>query len=218
MMNFRKLVVSAGFAAALAVPTSSWALVFNGNFFFTGSAFSEPGLRVKSTATGAGNANPFSFAIEDGQMKKFKIAKLWTDETWVNADDKVPQDIALNVNITSPFADSGRVEGTTKGKSIAFGLLQWGKLKWDDPLTFKDDEFGTLTVALSGGKFNKGLFGLCPGECKGLNVHAKVSYHGQPAPVPLPASLVLLLSAVGAIGLFGRRAGNNPSLQSDPVA
>ena len=200
----RNYAIAASFAAVIALPTSSWALGFTGNFFFSGSAFSEPGLRIQSTATGASNKTPFSFDIEDGEMKKKKIATIWTDETWVNADDKVPQDIALNVELTSPFSDTGKIEGTTRGRSIVFGLFQWGKLKWDDPLTFKNDEFGTLNVALSGGKFNKGLLGLCPGQCKGLDVHAKISYEAPPAPVPLPASLVLLLSAIGALGWFGR--------------
>ena len=207
----KRYLVAASFAAFFAVPASSWALNFTGNLYFSGSAFSEPGLRVQSTATGMSNKKAFSFDIEDGEMKKKKIGTIWTDETWVNGDDKVPQDIALNVAITSPFSDTGKVEGTTKGKSILFGLLQWGKLTWEDPLTFQNDDFGTLTVALLGGKFNKGLFGLCPGQCSGLDVHAKVSYEAPPAPVPLPASLLLLLSAIGALGWFGRGGATSES-------
>lgn len=215
----RRAFAAFGLVVALAVPASSWALTFTGSYFFSGSAFSEPGLKVKSTATGPANAKSFALGLESGESKKGKIATIWTDETWVNSDDKVPQDIALNVQLTSPFSDSGQVAGNTAGKSILFGLLQYGKLSFDnEPLTFTDDRFGTLTVALYGGKFNMGLLGLCGVKCNGLDVHAKVTYDAPPAPVPLPASLVLLMSAVGAVGLFGRRVASQTDAGSTSLA
>jgi hypothetical protein len=193
----RHLIAAA--VLAVALPGAASALTFNGSWNISGSALSDPGLVVKTTP-GSGT---FGFDLDDGESTRFRLFKLWTEETDVGRDDRAADDIFANFTINGT---SGSLAGTIKGHD-AF-LFQWGSLDWANPLEL-DVGRGVLSIALNGIEhFNKGWFGLDPSATK-PKVYAEFSYREtSPAPVPLPAGLGLIAAGIGALGFFGfRRKG-----------
>ncbi len=185
-------------AAALAclLPGAASALTFTGNYTVTGSALTDPGLVVEV----APNPGTFSFDLDSGQSTTFNIFDIWTSETAVNSDDRVPQSLAVNFNLLSPTGT-----GILGGESVASGLiLQYGSVDWSSPLQIALSDGGTLSIALSDATFNWGLFGLTPGQRNGADVFATFTYT-SPSAVPLPAGLGLLIAGMGALGAAGYR-------------
>lgn len=150
---------------------------------------------------------PESFDLELNQSATFALFDIWTPETSVNKDDLTPQDITVAMYFSAPPPPfSGEVTGDTSGNRLFCGLLQYGAVEWDGPVTyyFGPHGDGELLVTLSDETFNWGLFGLWPGECLGGTVEATFTLV-KTASVP-DASLFLLLGpALLALGSFGRK-------------
>ena len=184
-------------------PAAALASTFSGNFNVSGDAFSDPGLVVQVDPS-AGN---FSLDLAVGQTKSIHLFDIWTNETFVNGDDRVPQSIDVAFNLVSP-AGAGVLEGSTVGQGI-FVFLQHGVVEWDNPLNiaFGPNDSGLLSVVLNDAIFNWRFFGgLNPGQKYGASIYADFTY--EVAPVPLPAALPLLAGALGFLGLLGwRRRG-----------
>jgi hypothetical protein len=186
------LVMTAAGVAGAATFTGTWSVHAN---------TADPGLVVK-TNPGSGS---FSHNLNVGDSVTFKLFRLWTDETWVNADDKVAKPIKVAFDFTSPFSFGGEVAGTTVGTSSIFGIIQRGKVDWSGPvsLAFGPEDSGRLTLSLFDASFNKGVFGLTPGYKKGADIYARLTY--DVAPIPVPAALPLLLGGLGLLGFAARR-------------
>lgn len=191
----KKLVVAIGFL--VFAPSVAFAATFTGNYGVSGDAFSDPGLVVEVDPVGGS----FSVDLSVGETKIVHLFDIWTNETWVNGDDRAPQSIDVAFNLLAP-AGAGVLEGETKGSGFFF---QRGAVNWDDPLeiAFGPDGSGILSVVLNDATFNWGLFGLTPGEKYGAGIYAALTY--EVAPVPLPAALPLLAGALGFLGLVGWR-------------
>lgn len=200
-MKMSKYLASAAVAAALCLPGVASALTFSGDWAVTGLQSSDPGLVVKTS----GSAGSFSTAdLAVGESYTFNLFRIWTDESSVNKhEDTVASPIEVTFSFAEPLA-SGPVSGTTRG--VNHVLKQWGALDWNSPitLTFGEADTGRLSLALSDVIFNKGLFGLNDGYKHGANVTATLTYDA--APIPLPATLPLLLGGLALVGAARRRA------------
>lgn len=186
-------------ATALAVwaPAAAWSAVsFTGSFGITGNALSDPGLVVETNRAGGG----LNFTLDVGNTFSMPLFDIWTNETSVNADDTVPENLRVSFNFSTVGA--GAVDGTTVGVRALRGLIQYGQVVWNNPviLTFGETR---LSVSLTDAVFNTGLAGLDNGSGSGATVLANFTLLSAPAPspVPLPASALLLLGGLGAGGL-----------------
>ena len=114
-----------------------------------------------------------NFTLDDGQMFSFDFFKIWTDETFVNADDTVPQSISATLNFVAPPTNPA-VGGNTVGISTLYGIIQYGQVTWNGPALITIPGDREFSVTLSDEKFNKGFFGLNEGEAYGAIVKAKI--------------------------------------------
>lgn len=190
-------------AAALSVSAGIVdAATFKGDYSVSYNE-DDPGLVVQVQPDN-GNFGPFDLDV--GEWHIFHIFDIWTDETWVNKDDRHKQDISVNFNFHTPVA-AGQLDGTTKGKTF-FGF-QWGQMNWDNPLTLSFGPGGTgqMKIYIFGehhNKFNKGFFGLHEGEHYGSKVYAKIKYTIEP--IPLPTTGLMLFAGVLGLAAARRRS------------
>lgn len=194
-----KSLASAALAAMLTLPGAAHALSFSGDWNITTINDSDPGLVVRTSASG-GSFSTGDMAVGDSYT--FNLFKIWTDETDVGKDDRASSPIKVGFSFTDP-ATAGTVGGSTAGVNAL--VAQWGTLGWDGPVTlaFGKGDTGRLTLALSDAIFNKGLFGLNEGYKHGAKITATLTYDA--APVPLPATLPLLLGGIALVGAAARR-------------
>jgi hypothetical protein len=137
------------------------------------SANSDDGLIINTSL--ALPQTPYSFSLNDGESKTFSFFNIWTTETYVNADDKVPRDISATLFFSDPLTNA-TVEGLTFGGSIWWGLAQWGQVVWENPApTFTAPDGRVFMVDLTDAIFNLGLWGLNEGLCYGATVKACVT-------------------------------------------
>lgn len=158
-----------------------------------------------------------SFDLQLGGSETFSLFEIWTTEGHVHpGEDTVPRDIAVAFTFSEPAPGfGGTVIGETYGTSdwawvywlpikVQYGIVEWP----DEPQIFSFGLNGTgeLEVALSGTAFNRGLYGLS--QCDPGIVEATFTY--KTAPVPEPATLLLLGMGVLGVGVIGRKKLLNP--------
>ncbi|MEX2518331.1 MAG: VPLPA-CTERM sorting domain-containing protein [Paracoccaceae bacterium] len=208
MSKFTQLVAAGATTFLLAVPTMALsATTFSGGSFgLSGDAFSDPGLVVNTNPNGGGPIADFS--LNEGNSTTFSLFSIWTEEGSVeNGEDTVPQAISVAFNFLDPAA-GGSLGGETVGDIILGGILQEGEVTWDAPLELMFGDGGLFMISLSDATFNFGIGGLWPGEFFGANIEATVTLISDAAPVaavPLPATALLLVSALGGLGFMSRR-------------
>src|SRR5262245_540863 len=150
MKLLRAMTIAAGavFAAVVGV-ASAHAVTFNGSFGVTQLNTTDPGLVVAVSPTSGG----LGFDLPNaGNSTTFGLFDIWTDETSVNADDRVAKPISVNFTFTSPAA-SGNVGGNTLGGSL-LGIFQFGRVVWGAPLLLPFGDGGQLLITLSDETFN----------------------------------------------------------------
>lgn len=198
----RVAVLSAVVSGAAAF--SAAAATFNGIFSLSGSSFSEPGLVMGTSAS----SGAFSFDLDTaGQSTTFNLFKIWATEASVSGNNTQTSNLQAAFTFAGIGA-GGTVNGSTKGVSALFGILQNASLTWAGPLVLNFGNAGVLSIALSGNtSFNSGFFGLSAGSANGATITATATLVSapMPAPVPLPASGLVLLGALGGAGAFLRR-------------
>ncbi len=197
MMSSLKYVLAVVFSAVIA--TSAYGATFKGEFSISGPALEGQGLAVHALP----QSGDLHFDLEVGEHVTFGLFDIWTNERYVNKDDRYPQALDVAFNFVSPVTD-GSVSGAVKGKSF-FGI-QWGKVTWDNPVIFTFGQTGKFALSLSNEVFNYGWFGLGEGYHRGATVHLTAKYLSPDvAPVPLPAAGLLLIGGLFGLGFVSRR-------------
>jgi hypothetical protein len=175
---------------------------FSGPYAVTALS-SDPGLVIQTLTLNS----PLNFTLSAGESTPFiSLFDIWTDETFVNADDEVASPISVAFNFT-PSTSPNTVFGTTVGDpSTGFlGAFQQGVLTWTDPVNFLFGVGGVLQVVLTDETFNTGLFGLTPGERKGATVKGMFTLISEPSVIPVPAALPLFAGGLGMLAWMSRR-------------
>ncbi len=202
MKNIRTLGLLAGMLFLAGWLTSAYAIPLG--YTVTGSDLdlndSDPGLVLQRSLYGL----PGTFSLDDGESERFAFADIWTDETFVNADDLVSKTALATVSFNPPLLDA-TVSGLSSGVMFS-GIFQAGVLLWNSPKTFILSD-RTFNLELSNSVFNTGLFGLTDGEKYGATIYATVTQlSSSGVSVPDGGSTVLLLGmAFTGLGLLSRR-------------
>lgn len=208
MSKLTQLAAVGATAFFLAAPTMALsATTFSGGSFgLSGDAFSDPGLVVNTNPNSGGPISLFS--LDEGDSATFNLFRIWTEENSVEAgEDTIPQSIFVDFTFLDPMTN-GTIGGEGVGNRILGGLFQEGEVTWDGPLQLMFGDGGLFEISLNDAVFNLGIFGLNDGEFWGADIAATVTLISDAAPVsavPLPASALLLLSAVGGLGFASRR-------------
>jgi len=143
---------------------------------------SDPGLVLYANDI---LSQPFSFNADQGDVEKFNLFTVGTNETTVNwFEDTHRYDIGVAFTFSSP-AVNGVLTGESRGVWHLFSDDR-GKIEWDNPAVFNFDDEGEFTISLSDVCFGT------PGEA---TVKATFEYTQAPAVVPVPAPM--LLASIG---------------------
>lgn len=173
----------------------------------------DPGLVVETSDL---YDNPFTFELVDvGDTLTVDLFKIWTDETWVNPDDREKIEGSVYWAFTSPSPAGGSSTGITYGASYV--ISQKGVLEWDSPATITFGDGSELKITLTDELFNWGFGGLKEGEGSGATVQATFELASlgtgsvPGASVPEPAALGLFGFGLAAVGLARRRRRETPA-------
>ncbi len=185
--------------------TGAYAIPFVGDFAVSGDAFSDPGLVVGTNPQSSG----VNFDLEVGESITFGLFDIWSKESYVNPDDTVPQSIDVAFNFSNPVTN-GTVEGETVGNPGFFGFFQNAAVSWDGPVQLTWGHSGVLELSLSDETFGENYWWGIPlpglNKKNGARVHLTAHYvSADIAPVPLPASGLLLIGGLGGLAAFARR-------------
>lgn len=188
-------VVSAMIVAGSAV--AGQAATFNGIFSLGGSSFNEPGLVVATSAQSGG----FSFQLDTaGQTTTFDLFDIWTNENRANGNNLRTGSLLADLSFVGIGA-AGTISGATTG--VRSGGSDYGSLTWGAPLVVSFANGAQLSIVLDNAIFSQGAGRFAQGQANGATIRATATM--VVAPVPLPASGVVLLGTLGAAGAFLRR-------------
>lgn len=211
--NFAAFAAAAGLALAASQANAT---VFAGTWELTTYNSSDPGLVLGVHTIGSTN---FNVDLGAGDPAYDSLFYLYTNESSINADDKVSKLISLKFNFTSPEGNDGPlvIGGATQGYAEFFGVFQGGVLNWNNGgqalLTwgYNDPNLvdpGRMTLTVNGGTFNDGFLGVNEGKAHGLKVKAKFDWDNDPtfaAAVPEPGTWAFLIGGFGMAGAALRR-------------
>ncbi|MEW6264863.1 MAG: VPLPA-CTERM sorting domain-containing protein [Thermodesulfobacteriota bacterium] len=180
--------------------TASAYYVFDlgGGSYMDGAAFSDPGLVMQYSLNP--NLDSLIYGLNNGESVSFWFATLWTNEDFVNDDDRVPQAINAYVDFDNPDLVA-HLQGSTVAFTAWWGFQDGWSLTWNGSQTISFGSGGQFTISLSNVRTID--WAICDPVGTSANIYATLTLNSTP--VPLPGAVWLLGSGVIALVGFRRR-------------
>ena len=147
------------------------------------------------------NLDDIIYTLQEGESKTFYFATLGTTETWINKDDLNPGTLTAYVDFDNPDLVQA-IGGTSVGFTGLFHFRQGWNLTWEDPVIVDFGNDGQFQIELSDVGYSSWFW---QGPDGSADVFATVSLNSAPAPVPEPATVLLLGIGLFGIGGYGRK-------------
>lgn len=194
-MNFKGL--AAGVALAL-LASQAEALTFTGSY--TVSPLNTNGVNGLALATSdltPGPGRNFTFELNTvGESVAVNLFRLYTPETFIQADDEVPAPLSIAFNFVG--GSSGSLHGETRG--YVSGNFHNAGLSWQSESQLLFGNGGVLNLAANPAFFNGGENGTTPGIGAGYDVFVFFRLDNAPGAVPEPATWALMIGGFGLAG------------------
>jgi hypothetical protein len=192
----KKLLASTAALGIMAITGSAMATIFTLDDFTVNFHDTDPGLvlYVNDILT-----TPATGDLNVGDRVTFDLFQIGTNESTVNwFEDTVAYDISVDFDFSAPAELAQTITGESQGHWRLF-RDDYGSVEWDSVATFSFGNGGLFALGLSNAYFGT------PGYS---TVQATIAFISDSAPVPEPATMLLMgLGLAGLVG-YNRRRNN----------
>jgi len=148
-----------------------------------------------------------AFLLDVGDSHTFKFGRMGTQESWINKDDLKAMEVTASLDFDLPDITQD-ISGESIGFSGRLHFKQGWQVIWNDPVYVDFGNGGRYAIELSDAKFSSTWWQGPDGPCwsdGAADIFATITLESAPepasAPVPEPATAILLAIGVGLLGV-----------------